>query len=476
MNNDRGIFVVSVLRMILDSLIYEEKYPQVDRNMSDSNIGARRDRNIRNHLFVLYGIINAVLNGNDGCMDIQIYDVLKCFDALWLEDCMLDLYDTLPPEARDEKLALVYKVNTENYVAVNTSVGQTERVKMDNIVMQGGKWGPLQCSNSMDKIGKKCVEQGENLYTYKGLVKVMPLAMVDDLLAMAKCGLQSTNLNIKINNEIEFKKLKFHTPNAQGKSKCHTMHIGKKRSECPELKVHGYTMEQVSSDTYLGDIISSDGKNKLNIESRVAKGLGIVSQIMDMLKTVSFGEHYFKMALSYRESMLINGVLTNCESWYGLSETEVEQLEEVDKLLLRQVFAVASTCPIEALYLEMGCIPFSLTIKSRRINFLHYLVTREKKEMLNKFFLAQWKYPDKNDWTLQVKSNLEEFGMSVDLDWIRKQSVFKFKNLVKNYARELALDILNQDKSGHSKMDNLFYVELNMQNYFKRQKAQSETS
>ena len=308
---------------------------------------------------------------------------------------MLDLYDTLPPEARDEKLALVYKVNTENYVAVNTSVGQTERVKMDNIVMQGGKWGPLQCSNSMDKIGKKCVEQGENLYTYKGLVKVMPLAMVDDLLAMAKCGLQSTNLNIKINNEIEFKKLKFHTPNAQGKSKCHTMHIGKKRSECPELKVHGYTMEQVSSDTYLGDIISSDGKNKLNIESRVAKGLGIVSQIMDMLKTVSFGGHYFKMALSYRESMLINGVLTNCESWYGLSETEVEQLEEVDKLLLRQVFAVASTCPIEALYLEMGCIPFSLTIKSRRINFLHYLVTREKKEMLNKFVLTQWKYPDK---------------------------------------------------------------------------------
>jgi hypothetical protein len=74
---------------------------------------------------------------------------------------MLDLYDTLPPEARDTKLALVYKVNTENYVAVNTSVGQTNRVNMKNIVMQGGKWGP---------IGKKCVELGENLYTYKGLV------------------------------------------------------------------------------------------------------------------------------------------------------------------------------------------------------------------------------------------------------------------------------------------------------------------
>ena len=63
----------------------------------------------------------------------------------------------------------------------------------------------------MDTIGKKCVQLGENLYTYKGLVKVMPLAMVDDLLAMAKCGLNSTNLNITINNEIKFKKLKFQT-------------------------------------------------------------------------------------------------------------------------------------------------------------------------------------------------------------------------------------------------------------------------
>ena len=287
LNNDRGIFVVSVMRMILDGLIYEEKYPDVDKNMSDSNIGARKNRNIRNHLFMVYGAINSVLNGQDDCMDIQIYDVEKCFDALWLEDCMTDLYDTLPQHARDDKLALVYQMNKENYVAINTAVGQTERVTINNIVMQGGKWGPLQCSNSMDKVGKICVESGEHLYTYKGL---------DDLLAMAKCGLESTKLNIEINTRIEMKKLKFHTPDERGKSKCHTLHIGRKNENCPNLKVHGFEMETVKYDTYLGDIISHDGKNKLNIKSRAAKGLGIVSQIMDMLKTVSFGAHYFEIA------------------------------------------------------------------------------------------------------------------------------------------------------------------------------------
>ena len=63
--------------MILDSLIYQEKYPLVDENMSDSNTGARKDKNIRNHLFIVYGVINSVLNGKEECMDIQIYDAEK---------------------------------------------------------------------------------------------------------------------------------------------------------------------------------------------------------------------------------------------------------------------------------------------------------------------------------------------------------------------------------------------------------------
>ena len=141
----------------------------------------------------------------------------------------------------------------------------------------------------MDKIGKKCVERSEHLYTYKERVKVMPLSMVDDLLVMAKCGEYSRDLNIYVNAEIEMKKLRFHVPDIKGKSKCHTLHIEKKQMDCQELKVHGCPMEKVESDTYLGDILSSNGKNTTNIESRVGKGLGIISQIMDLLKSVTFG-------------------------------------------------------------------------------------------------------------------------------------------------------------------------------------------
>ena len=43
------------------------------------------------------------------------------------------------------------------------------------------------------------------------------------------------------------------------------------------------------------------------------KGLGIVNQIMGLLKEVNFGHFYFEMALLFRNSMLINGMLCSIE-------------------------------------------------------------------------------------------------------------------------------------------------------------------
>ena len=154
---------------------------------------------------------------------------------------------------------------------MKTPFGLTERITLSNIVMQGGKWGPLQCSNAMDKIGKKCIDRGEHLYTYKKSVKICPLAMVDDLAMVSKCGYESVESNIYINTEIEMKKLRLHTPTGpDSKSKCHNLHVGKVK-KCHQLKVHCHNMENVAYDTYLGDKITNDGRNDLTVQDRISK-------------------------------------------------------------------------------------------------------------------------------------------------------------------------------------------------------------
>ena len=304
MENERGIFILTVMKKILDKLMYFDNIEDIDDNMSDSNIGGRKKRNIKNHLFMIYGIINSVVNGDEDCVDIQIYDIKKAFDGLWLEDCLNDIYDTVPDANRNDKLALLYESNRKNLVAVNTAVGMTERVDINNIVQQGGTWGPILCSNSIDTLGKKCRDQNIHNYLYKSKSEVLIFAMCDDLNGVARCGMDSVALNTFITTQIEFKKLKFHTPDKDGKSKCHKIHVGKNHDVCSVLQVHGTVMEDVTHDTYLGDVISGDGRNTRNINKRISRGIS--SQIMNLLRDICLGEHYIEIALLLRESTFIN--------------------------------------------------------------------------------------------------------------------------------------------------------------------------
>ena len=268
LENDRGIFGLSVFKKIIDKLIYQEKYPFIDQFMTDSNIGARKKRSIKNHLFIIHGIINSVVKGESECVDIQIYDLVKAFDVLWLADSMNDLWDTLPQHARDDKVGLIYESSKNNLVAVNTAVGQTERINIPEIVTQGGTWGPMLCSNSIDKVAKYCKQEGQ-VYIYKKLTGVIPLACVDDLLAVTRCGFDTINMNTTINTLIELKKLQFHIPEPEKKSKCHYLHVGNQNKFCPGMKVHGHLADSIQEAVYLGDIIRTDGKNTSNINKNV---------------------------------------------------------------------------------------------------------------------------------------------------------------------------------------------------------------
>ena len=237
MKNDRGIFILTSLKRILDKLIYIDKQADIDFHMSDSNIGARKGKQVKDHLFIVHGIIHSIIIEKKECIDIQIYDLEQAFDSLWLEDCMIDLFDTLSDENRDDKLELLYKSCIDNYVAVNTPHGLTERKMMKCLVQQGGTWGPILCSNSVDTIGKTVWKTKETFYKYKNSVTILPLAMVDDILAVCKCGIESLSMNTFINSKIELKKLKFHTPDKDGRTKCHKIHVGGRNLTCPQLQV-----------------------------------------------------------------------------------------------------------------------------------------------------------------------------------------------------------------------------------------------
>ena len=143
-----------------------------------------------------------------------------------------------------------------------------------------------------------------------------------------------------------------------------------------------YDMQEVQSEKYLGDILSSDGKNVQNITARKNRGIGIVTQLMTKLEEICFGKHYFKVAIILRNSHLISSMLTNAEAWYNVTKADIELLESVDESLLRRILETPVSTPKEMLYLEMGVAPIRFIIKMRRLNFLQYMLKEDEDSLV----------------------------------------------------------------------------------------------
>ena len=106
---ERGIFILLVIRMIKDKMIYNDIKNRIE--ISDSQVGGRSEYSIRNHLFIIYSVLNSVKQKESPPVDIHTYDLCKCFDGLWLEECCNNLYEA---GITDDKLALIpYMRETE---------------------------------------------------------------------------------------------------------------------------------------------------------------------------------------------------------------------------------------------------------------------------------------------------------------------------------------------------------------------------
>ena len=245
LNNYRGIFRVSVFRNILDRLIYEREYPIIDKKLTDSNVGGRKGRNIRDNIFVINAITNSIKNGAEESCDIKVYDVNKCFDALWTHECINTLYEL---GVNNDNLVLLYEETKNAMIAIKTANGLTERKTIQNVIMQGSVFGTIMCTAVMDKLAKIFYSESNIAYKYNNTVNVPVLEMVDDVISVNQCSSKSVTSNATVNSFMDINKLSLsHT-------KCSKIHVGKKCDECPKLVIDEEQMKESHAEKYLSQI------------------------------------------------------------------------------------------------------------------------------------------------------------------------------------------------------------------------------
>ena len=416
--------------------------------MTDSNIGARKNKNIRDHLFVINGIINDVKHNKDSeDIDIQIYDITKCFDKLEHVNTATDFYTA---GVKDDKFITVINSNKNCEVAIKTPWGKTQSLTLNNIEMQGTVLAGLKCSVSIDSIGRESLQNTHKiLYKCKNCTSVPPLSLIDDILAVASCSSKSVELCATIKAKIEGKQLTL------SKQKCHHIHVGKSAKNCSNLKIAQSYLPKSDHERYLGDILSSDGKNDKNIEDRCKKGIGYVNQILSILKEICFGPYYFEQALQLRNAKFINGILCSIESMYGLTIKQVEQLEKCDRFLLRKILNCPISTPTEALHLETATMPLRFVIIGRRLLYYWNILRKPDTELVKQVLLTQQLSPVKNDWCTTIAEDLRLLDIDFTQETISSMKKGTFKKLISSKIREASNKFLLELKQKHSKSEGL---------------------
>ena len=199
------------------------------------------------------------------------------------------------------------------------------------------------------------------------------MALIDDCLGFSECGAGSVELNAIINTKITAKKLRLSV------EKCNHLHISKRKNKCYNiLKVGTSNMKKSMECSYLGDTLSSSGSLDATIEQRRQKGVGLCSQIVGIVDGLSLGHYYYKISFIFRECKLLNGILTNAEVWYPVTDHQIEILENIDLMFIRKLVKGHSKTAKEAFYLETGLLPIRFVMMKRRIMYLHHILQRSE--------------------------------------------------------------------------------------------------
>ena len=174
-------------------------------------------------------------------------DAVKCFDKLWLKDCLLEMYNLgYDPNT----LKILYEMSKETDTIIRTPVGNTDNIQVKEVVKQGTIFGPIMCcaeTFTVDRIGE------EVKYRYGEINIGMPVFM-DDIATAGK----TEHIKKGINNCARMEKKKKISFGLE-KTKYMIVKTGREEEDINETVKAG-RIQRIDKCKYLGMTISTDGQ------------------------------------------------------------------------------------------------------------------------------------------------------------------------------------------------------------------------
>ena len=404
----RGLFMTNVVSKLKEKTIK-------NRNQiysSPYQCGGKKGVSTADHTLTVLETINR--NRYLGCDTYLVFvDMVKCFDNLWLEDGILELWraglDTV--DAR-----MIYEMNKKAKAIIETPCGTTDEITLDKVCKQGTVFAVQIGCKTMERVNGI----GGSAVTCLGPdMIIQALTYVDDISGAGRA--EATDKTIRNCKALEDKKKA--TVNME-KSAC--MKIGEKEENRLTAEVKGGKLAMVEEYKLLGTWLDESGTCKKNIKKRKDQGEGALKKINRLTHHTQVGNQEVPLKIDLFKTVYLPTLLHNINAWGRLTEEEVGSLEQAQANALKRLMKVPNSTPSLGILNETGIWKVKYQLMYQRLMLFHNIINSHEERVVRKLINELLKHRIEESWVEKIKEDAELVGIEMK----------DFENLLKSRIKK----------------------------------------
>jgi hypothetical protein len=366
-------------------------------------------------------------------------DLVKCFDRLWLKDCLNDLHDC---GMREREIGLIYKLNQEAHFKVNTPAGITQEIVVKEIVKQGTVYGPKLCCGSTGKINEG-IKEVEIIYP---TVSIKALAYVDDIEAGGARKLVKDVM--EQGKEMEKDKLwEFSVE----KSKWMCIE-GRQKAEEIDVEVAQGKLERTKEYKALGNMVNDKGNLDSQLEFMEKKTVGIIREGRKMCCRSRVGKSELDAKKFVYEILANKSIFHNMEAWTNFRKKDITKLISIEGKVIRGLFGLPKTTPYWGMMHELGIWPITLTLTYRKMMVYHNLINSDDERLAKVLVEAQEESEIEECWFAEVRKEAREIGIELQKEIVKGKAKSTWKREVKEKIKDAEERLMAGKRENSTKM------------------------
>ena len=312
LKNKRGLFLTNIVSKVFEKIQSNESETTYDELQN----GGTKNRCTVDNWMILTAVID---EGKRLQKPVYLFfaDLVKCFDRLWLKDCLVDLQDC---GMRERDVAMVYKLNEEAAFKVLTPAGKTEEIRVKEIVKQGTVFGPKLCCASTGKVNKG-LKTKEVIYPTVSLKAVI---FVDDINGGGSKEFVN-DIMVECTEKEKEKLWEFSTD----KSNWMCVQNRKRKVESIEVKVKQGKIERAAVYKYLGNYANEKGNMDDQLKHMESKVNAVVREANKICCQQKVGRYEMEAKKLVYELQLVPAVFYLSEVWTNLRKSDNDKLKSL---------------------------------------------------------------------------------------------------------------------------------------------------